>query len=144
MKNIYILSEPQNHRCCYCGNQMVEIKRQERNIVPRDAMTREHFIPKSYGGPTEKENLVAACQQCNEMRGNMDAVAFYNLIQKWFKRDETLRSRWHSISREERYEFKLRCLRTQERHLSGLSRKYNVYILRHAEFVYHNRRRLKA
>lgn len=144
MTQIYILSEPQNHRCCYCGNPMVEIKKQEKIVVPRNAMTKEHVIPKSYGGPTEKENLVAACQQCNEMRGNMDAVAFYNLIQKWFRRDETLRSRWHSISRQERYAFKLRCLHTQERQLRGLSQRYAVYAFRHAVFVYHNRERLRA
>ncbi len=143
MLQIYILSEPQNHRCCYCGHRMIEVPQEEPSFVPRNAMTREHVIPKSYDGKG-RENLVAACRQCNEMRGNMDAIAFYNLLQKWFKRDETLRERWHDIDVTEYQHFKLLCLRTQERHLRGLARRHIEYAYRHHSFIYHNRERLRA
>lgn len=142
MLPIYLLSEPQNHRCCYCGHRMIEIPRQP-SFTPRNAMTREHFIPRSYQG-VGKENLVAACRQCNEMRGNMDAIAFYNLLQKWFKRDETLWERWHHISTFEYRQFKLRCLQTQERHLRGMGQRHPVYAERHSRFMLHNEVRLRA
>ena len=106
-------------------------------------MTREHVIPRSYNGEG-RENLVAACRLCNELRGNMDAIAFYNLQQKWFKRDETLRARWHKISVDEYQHFKQLCLRTQERHLRGLARRHIEYAYRHQAFIYHNRERLRA
>lgn len=143
MLHIYILSECQNHRCCYCGHRMVEIKKQEKIIVPRNAMTREHVVPKSYGG-IGQENLVAACRLCNEMRGNMDAVAFYNLQQKWFRRDETLLQRWHKISDHEYYFFKLLCLRTQERHMRGLARRHIEFAFRHHVFTKHYGEKLRA
>lgn len=143
MLQIHILSEPQNHRCCYCGHQMTEINLDDMPIIPRDAMTREHVIPRSYNGEG-RENLVAACRLCNELRGNMDAIAFYNLQQKWFKRDETLRARWHKISVDEYQHFKQLCLRTQERHLRGLARRHIEYAYRHQAFIYHNRERLRA
>lgn len=122
---------------------MIEICIQKLPFVPRNAMTREHVVPRSYGGEG-KENLVAACRLCNELRGNMDAIAFYNLLQKWFKRDETLRERWHDITVVEYRHFKLRCLQTQERHLRGLARRHIEYAYRHHTFVYNNQERLRA
>ena len=144
MLSIYFLSEPQNHRCCYCGHRMVEICMQTLPFVTRNAMTREHVICRSYGGETTRENLVAACRMCNEMRGNMDAIAFYNLLQKWFKRDETLHDRWHHITVDEYRQLKLGCLRTQERHLRGLARRSIEYAYRHHTFICHNQERLRA
>lgn len=143
MLSIYILSEPQNHRCCYCGHEMVEVSQQELPFIHPNAMTREHVIPRSYGG-VGPENLVAACNLCNGLRGNMDAIAFYNLLQKWFKRDKTLRQRWHEISAVEYQQFKLLCLQTQERHLRGLARYYIEFAYRHDTFIYNNRERLRA
>lgn len=142
MLRIYLLSEPQNHRCCYCGHTMVEVP-PEAIIVPRNCMTREHVIPRSWEG-IGRENLVAACRLCNELRGNMDAIAFFNLLQKWFKRDVTLRDRWHYISHLEYRQFKVQCLRTQERHLRGLSRYFPVFQERHKTFMLHNEQRLRA
>lgn len=138
MLRIYILSEPQNHRCCYCGHQMVEISKKELPFIPKNAMTREHVEAKSNGGLSELDNLVAACQLCNELRGNMDAFAFYNLQQKWFRRGETLRDRWHNITRDEYREFKRVCLHTQERQLRGLARNHLLYRVRHTMFMAHH------
>lgn len=141
MKPIEILSERQNHRCCYCGHAM-EIISTPLSVVPRQAATKEHVIPKSYNGLGLLDNLVAACRLCNELRGNMDAVAFYNLQQKWFRRDETLRPRWHAITMAEYHHFKLRCLETQYRHLEGLSRHCRISRYRFVMFSYHYAERL--
>lgn len=46
-----------NHRCQYCGR---------RNV----SLTIDHVIPKVKGGPDTWENLVAACVQCNNKKGN--------------------------------------------------------------------------
>ena len=50
----------------------------EDNNCPTMA-TREHVIPRAFGGPTEWWNLVAACSECNSLRGHMFAVKFYYL-----------------------------------------------------------------
>jgi hypothetical protein len=39
--------------------------------------TREHLIPRVFGGPTEWWNVVAACRECNSLRGHMSALAFF-------------------------------------------------------------------
>lgn len=122
---------------------MEEISLPDLPFVPRNAATREHVIPRSYDGQGI-ENLVAACRLCNELRGNMDAIAFYNLQQKWFRRDITLRDRWHHISETEYRIFKHICLHTQERHLRGLARRHIEYAHRHQAFVFHNYQRLRA
>lgn len=46
-----------NHRCQYCG----------RTGVP---LTVDHVIPKSKGGEDTWENLVCACVQCNNRKGD--------------------------------------------------------------------------
>lgn len=143
MKTIDILSERQNHRCCYCGNGMRSVPK-TKTVVPRNAATKEHIVPKSYNGLGYLENLVAACRLCNELRGNMDAIAFYNLQQKWFKKDETLRLRWHSVSAQEYRDYKLSCLDTQYRQLQGLARKCRISRHRFVWFTYHNAERLAS
>lgn len=42
-------------RCRYCDG-------------PADAV--DHVVPVSAGGPTEADNLVAACQSCNSRKGD--------------------------------------------------------------------------
>jgi 5-methylcytosine-specific restriction endonuclease McrA len=37
-------------------------------------ITLDHYVPKSKNGLGTSDNLVAACRECNERRGNMDAV----------------------------------------------------------------------
>jgi hypothetical protein len=137
MGKIHHLSECQNHRCCYCGHPMIDIEIHHLPTIPHNAMTKEHVEPKSYGGIANRENLVAACSLCNYLRGNMDYVAFSNLVQKWFRRDKTLKARWHQLTREERYFFKQICLVTQERQLRGLASKHALYAERHTIFIAH-------
>jgi hypothetical protein len=58
------LSEAQNHRCPYCGGEMLL----ERGL-PHSA-TVEHVIPRSYGGTNCWLNVVAAHERCNQRRGD--------------------------------------------------------------------------
>jgi len=134
-ERIYALSEPQNHRCCYCGHHMIRHQHISGLPTPRNAITKDHFEPRMYGGETVEENLIAACCQCNNLRGEMDAFAFFNLMQKWFKRDPSLRVRWHLISREELGELKIQCQSVHARQLHGLGRNSIEFAFRHFHFV---------
>ena len=61
-------------RCAYCG---VEARRPGKGVrrAP-DIATLDHVVPRSRGGPLRADNLVLACQACNNARGVMDAEAF--------------------------------------------------------------------
>jgi 5-methylcytosine-specific restriction endonuclease McrA len=47
------------YTCQYCGSQ-----------PGRENLTIDHVIPRSRGGRTEWENVVAACAACNRRKGN--------------------------------------------------------------------------
>lgn len=53
-KNIIIRD---NHTCAYCGSS-------------RGNMTVDHVIPKNQGGTDTWENLVCACERCNNLKGD--------------------------------------------------------------------------
>ena len=55
-KNIYIRD---GYACQYCGQ-----------VFPARDLTLDHVIPKSRGGPSRWENLVAACNGCNHRKGD--------------------------------------------------------------------------
>ena len=54
-----LLSERQNHRCCYCGVRTDHLG----PLAQRPTI--EHIIPLALGGPDRMENLVMACLTCN-------------------------------------------------------------------------------
>lgn len=45
--------------CGYCGDHF-----------PHEALTREHIVPVSKGGPDHWMNVVTACRSCNHRKGN--------------------------------------------------------------------------
>ncbi len=53
-KNVLIRD---GYTCCYCG-------------ATRGPMTVDHIIPKNLGGADSWENLVCACDRCNNKKGN--------------------------------------------------------------------------
>ena len=56
------LAEAQNWRCCWCHQPMaLERKRP-------DSATFEHIVPRCMGGPDRIENVVIACNDCNNRR----------------------------------------------------------------------------
>lgn len=65
-----VLSEAQNHRCCYCG---VGFSDQPDSV---GSPTIEHVVPRSLGGPDHPNNYVIACYGCNTARGVMPAEQF--------------------------------------------------------------------
>lgn len=46
-------------RCQYCGNKL-----------PMSKLNYDHVIPRSKGGPTVWENIVASCYPCNDKKAN--------------------------------------------------------------------------
>lgn len=46
-----------NHQCQYCGRRTGQ-------------MTADHVLPKALGGNESWENLVCACRECNNKKGN--------------------------------------------------------------------------
>jgi 5-methylcytosine-specific restriction endonuclease McrA len=53
-----VLWRDQN-QCQYC-----------KKILPTEKLTLDHVIPKSRGGENNWENLVTACEKCNQRKGN--------------------------------------------------------------------------
>lgn len=63
------------YTCQYCGE-----------ITPKQLEV-DHIIPKSRGGSTTPDNLVASCHDCNQTKGNKTATEFgYPEIQEKTKR----------------------------------------------------------
>lgn len=48
-----------NYRCMYCGQKF-----------PEKGLTRDHVLPSSKGGADKWENVVAACQRCNQFKAD--------------------------------------------------------------------------
>ena len=61
--NNILLFARDRHQCAYCG-------RKERDLGPRESLTRDHVLPLSRGGENTWENVVAACSSCNRRKSN--------------------------------------------------------------------------
>jgi HNH endonuclease len=136
MSYVIQLIEAQKHCCFYCERIMTPHRHQQGVSLPRSAPTKDHLEPRTYGGPTTPRNLVIACSQCNGLRGEIDAMTFVNLMQKWFKRDKALRDRWHNLNREELYVLKQQCLRVYAKQLNGQAVRYIALAFRHHDFTH--------
>lgn len=76
--NVYrrtLLSEAQNHKCCWCGIMTTE----ERN--KKHSSTIEHVECRSCGGSDEFENLAMSCSMCNSNRGSMTIEEFMKRVE---------------------------------------------------------------
>ena len=65
-----MLSEAQNHRCCWCGTNMTFVQNQ------KNSATIEHVTPKSCGGEDHPDNYAIACSRCNSARGTLSIEEF--------------------------------------------------------------------
>lgn len=77
-------------RCCHCGCQTVIYPHEDiiGKPVPPDAATREHLIPRAWGGPSRWWNMAISCRRCNNKRGNRPMRFpdnFYSQIPKEFR-----------------------------------------------------------
>jgi CRISPR/Cas system Type II protein with McrA/HNH and RuvC-like nuclease domain len=68
-------------KCHYCTRPMT-LERHQPNSI-----TRDHAIPKSRGGHGVRNNVVAACWRCNNVKSDMTAREF---IAMWG-------GRWHEL-----------------------------------------------
>lgn len=62
------LRKAQGERCAYCGCTF-EAGTDRRATI-------DHVVALARGGPDTRENCVAACQRCNELKRDMDAELF--------------------------------------------------------------------
>lgn len=134
MPKLTPVSERQNHRCCYCSHTMVLHKHNNGKSPPRAAATRDHLVPRALGGQGGN-NIVAACVQCNHLRGDMDYIAFHNLLRKLFKRNPSIHERWHELTDNEIHEIWLICLHTHERQLAGLAMQSVEHAFQHFKLL---------
>lgn len=135
MVKILDLSEAQNHRCCYCGHHMIRHVHFDYFPTPPNAATKDHVKPRVYGGETTWENMVAACYQCNTLRGEVPAETFYTILQRIFRDEPELWESWHDLDRVSVYRVKLRCVRTEVTRLSGIGRRHIPVAWQHVDFV---------
>ena len=85
-----MLSEAQNHRCCYCGCKMTE------QANHKNSATIDHVLPKSKGGANHPDNYVIACYSCNTKRGSTPAEQF--LLEKSAESSKSiLRKQMHEM-----------------------------------------------
>lgn len=62
-------------RCFYC---LVPLKLPgEHRSTKHTRVTRDHLIPRSKGGRSNSDNIVAACMRCNIRKGNGSWLDFY-------------------------------------------------------------------
>ncbi|MBB6224598.1 HNH endonuclease [Rhizobium leguminosarum] len=70
------LFQKQEGRCCYCDRPMIIMPRGTGRIPP-NAATLEHLVTHRRKGWTKRDNMAAACRECNDMRGSaMDWLTF--------------------------------------------------------------------
>lgn len=144
MVKIILLSGEQNHRCCYCGNSMTYHNFCSPGPIPPNAMTRDHVVPKSYGGCGYYENIVIACSQCNSLRGNLDANIFHRLMEEWKKRYQDFAKTWHYVSRADLWRFKMEVYLYQNLHLKHQRKRDVRSFNRYEKFKLHHGQSLAA
>lgn len=135
--------DSQRYFCYYCDHRMHPHIHIDGLPTPRDAITKDHLKPRVYKGETIPENLVAACLQCNNLRGEIDVETFKCILEKEFKRNPFLWIRWHDLTGEELDNLKQKCITAQERRLRGKAKKHPDIAYIHQSFV-HRRRNILA
>jgi len=70
-----IISERQNHRCCYCGIRTTDVQGLKYSA------TIEHILPKSQGGKDDPENYALACSNCNGKRRDKPLDVFLHELE---------------------------------------------------------------
>ena len=79
---LWKLSNEQNHRCCYCGRKTLfscEMTEKDNQYI---MATLDHIKTKATGGTRAYKNAVMSCRRCNELRGQVDAYRFAQVVQK--------------------------------------------------------------
>lgn len=69
--------------CWYCDRQFGVGKRLIKQPPIFLFLTKDHIIPISWGGK-RKHNLIACCEDCNRLKGSMNAIQFAMYIEELF------------------------------------------------------------
>ena len=72
--------------CAYCGRTEGRAK--------ADKFDREHFVPLSRGGRTERSNIGPACRKCNRGRGNKPLFTWFREQPFWSREREQRIAKW--------------------------------------------------
>jgi hypothetical protein len=67
-----VLWERQSGICFWCGHPMSHAPKDANGVDPDDKATIDHLIPQSAGGSDDVENLVLACDSCNNLRSKFN------------------------------------------------------------------------
>ena len=83
------IKEHWNYECAYCGN--------------KENLTLDHIIPRSRGGSNNISNVVCACKDCNESKGQQFWSSWY--LNQYFFDIEKLTAiiEWQSRKTENGY-----------------------------------------
>lgn len=73
------LFDDQDGKCFYCKEPMLLVRPE---ISPLRACTLDHKVARACGGGSCESNLVAACAQCNSIKGHLHINIFLNLMQR--------------------------------------------------------------
>jgi len=68
--DLKLLFNSQSGFCSYCGCKMTL----DRGLA--NSATRDHILPKSFGGTWAWNNMTCACRDCNSSRGNKPVILF--------------------------------------------------------------------
>jgi 5-methylcytosine-specific restriction endonuclease McrA len=84
-KMLWRVCGEQNWRCAYCAGHL--------HLGVNATM--DHVVPRSRGGGIWWENIVAACNSCNQRKGDKDGLAFYwTMLQERQTADELAEYHW--------------------------------------------------
>lgn len=76
-----ILMGQQNGECFYCKRRMLIDPIDKANLGLM--CTIDHVVPRSKGGSNCRDNLVAACHQCNTARGSLPHDIFARYVRRF-------------------------------------------------------------
>jgi 5-methylcytosine-specific restriction endonuclease McrA len=76
------LFQRQKNRCAYCREMMTLKKIRANHRQPVHLATRDHVVPRAYGGSDRQENIVICCKGCNSRRADLPADLFALIIIK--------------------------------------------------------------
>lgn len=68
--------ERDGRRCRHCERPVRIVKLKDGERQPKDMATEDHKVPRCDGGGDELTNLLLACFDCNNRRGNQSLETF--------------------------------------------------------------------
>jgi 5-methylcytosine-specific restriction endonuclease McrA len=84
-------------RCRYCGCEVIRIEHVDGERRPPDAATVDHVHPRRYGGSNRPENLVTACEVCNNRKADQ-SIGDFGIVQL----QPTLAEVWPELDENEK------------------------------------------